>query len=91
MSTRELRARLGDLLNRDDLRQDEFLIERKGRPLAALVPVQKFQRIETAARRYGLEFLTSLDGRGLSQAEAGELAFQAVRWARKRRKMTGAK
>lgn len=84
VSTLEVRARLGDLLNRVDLRHDEFIIERKGRPLAALVPVQKLDRMKTLARRYGLEFLESQRAGGLAQAEADELAVDAVRWARRR-------
>ncbi len=91
VSTLEVRARLGDILNRVDLRHDEFIIERKGRPLAALVPVQKLERMRTLARRYGLELLESRKGAGLSQVEADELAREAVRWARKPRKGTDRK
>jgi len=40
ISTLEVRQRLGDMLNRVALRHDEFVIERKGKPLAALVPVR---------------------------------------------------
>ena len=38
VSTIDVRQRLGDMLNRVALRNDEFIIERKGTPLAALVP-----------------------------------------------------
>ena len=38
MSTIYVRQRIGDLLNRVALRHDEFVIERKGKPLAALIP-----------------------------------------------------
>ncbi len=41
VTTIEVRRKLGDLLNRVDLRHDQFIIERKGKPLAALVPVEK--------------------------------------------------
>jgi hypothetical protein len=33
----DVRQRIGDMLNRVALRHDEFIIERKGKPLAALV------------------------------------------------------
>ena len=38
------------LLNRVALRHDEFIIERKGKPLAALVPVARFEQIRRFAR-----------------------------------------
>jgi hypothetical protein len=36
ISTLDVRQRLGDMLNRVALRHDEFVIERKGKALAAL-------------------------------------------------------
>jgi hypothetical protein len=36
VSTIDVRQRIGDLLNRVALRRDEFVIERKGKALAAL-------------------------------------------------------
>ena len=41
ISTIEMRQRLGDLLNRVALRHDQFVIERKGKPLAAMVPIER--------------------------------------------------
>ena len=38
VSTIDVRQRIGDLLNRVALRHDEFIIERKGKPLAASCP-----------------------------------------------------
>jgi prevent-host-death family protein len=40
ISTADVRLRIGDLLNRVALRGDEFVIERKGKPMAALVSVE---------------------------------------------------
>ena len=57
LTTLDLRQRLGDLLNRVALRHDEFIIERKGKPLAAMVPVEKFLQLERLAR---LRLLDSL-------------------------------
>ena len=39
VSTMDVRQRIGDMLNRVALRHDEFIIERKGKALAALVLV----------------------------------------------------
>ena len=43
------RQNLGELLNRVALRRDEFIIERGGRPLAAMIPIEKFEQIKDAA------------------------------------------
>jgi len=45
VSTMDVRARIGDMLNRVALRHDEFIIERKGKPLAALVPVERMEQM----------------------------------------------
>ena len=41
VSTIDVRQWIGDMLNRLSLRHDEFVIERKGKALAALVPVER--------------------------------------------------
>lgn len=45
VSTIDVRQRIGDMLNRIALRHDEFIIERKGKPLAALVPVERLEQM----------------------------------------------
>ena len=57
VSTIDVRQRIGDMLNRVALRHDEFIIERKGKPLAALVPVERLEQIRRFARRHALQFL----------------------------------
>lgn len=84
VSTIDVRQRIGDLLNRVALRQDEFVIERKGRRLAALVPVERLEQIRRFARRHGLDFIERQRGAGLSQRQAAELAAEAVASARRR-------
>ncbi|MEW6367883.1 MAG: type II toxin-antitoxin system prevent-host-death family antitoxin [Acidobacteriota bacterium] len=85
VSTLEIRARLGDVLNRVDLLRDEFIIERKGRPMAALVPVTKLEQIERYARRHATELLDLQSGGSLTQEEAEGIARAAVRFARRKR------
>ncbi|MGH7845981.1 MAG: hypothetical protein ACREQW_12545 [Candidatus Binatia bacterium] len=51
----EVRQRLGDILNRVALRNDRFIIERKGKPLAAAVPVERLEQTRRAARMYRLQ------------------------------------
>jgi len=77
-----LRTGLGDLLNRVDLRHDEFVVERKGRPLAAIVSIAKLEHMEAFARLHAKATLEAQQGSELTQSEADTLASQAVAWAR---------
>jgi prevent-host-death family protein len=86
VSTIDVRRRIGDLLNRVALRHDEFIIERKGQPLAALVPVGRLEQMRRFARRHALEALKHQAGGPLSDEQAMDLAVQAERWARERAK-----
>ena len=52
ITTLDVRNKLGDLLNRVALRHDQFIVERKGKPLAAMVPVEKLAKMEEGARMY---------------------------------------
>jgi prevent-host-death family protein len=86
VSTMDVRARIGDMLNRVALRHDEFIIERKGEPLAALVPVERLDQMRRFARQHALEFLARQKaGRGeqLSDQEAMDVALKAQRAARR--------
>lgn len=77
VSTLEVRQRLGDLLNRVALRHDEFVIERKGKPLAALVPVDKLESMRRLARQNLRKLLEQAKGGPLTQHEADTLANEA--------------
>jgi prevent-host-death family protein len=83
VSTLDVRQRIGDMLNRVALRHDEFIIERKGKPLAALVPVERLEQIRRFARRHALLFLEQRKGTLLSDEQAMNLALEAQAWARK--------
>ncbi len=85
VSTLEVRQKLGDLLNRVALRQDQFIIERKGKPLAALVSIEKLEQMQQAARRQLLQTLDPQPGL-LSQREADRIADEAKHKARKPRR-----
>jgi antitoxin (DNA-binding transcriptional repressor) of toxin-antitoxin stability system len=59
-------------------RHDQFIIERKGKPLAALVPVEKLEQMDRAARFLLLEILERQKAAAsLSQVEAERLADEA--------------
>ena len=82
VSTMEVRQRIGDMLNRVALRHDEFIIERKGKPLAVLVPVERLEQMRRFARRHALEFMDRQQPSPLSDSQAAGLAADAKRWAR---------
>ena len=84
VSTLEIRKRLGELLDRVALRNDQFVIERKGKALAALVPASELARLDLLARRYVLDVLERQRGGRLTQTEADRLANEAKHRTRKR-------
>ena len=84
VSTIDVRQRLGDMLNRVALRHDEFIIERKGRPLAALVPVERLEQMRRFARRHALDVMAQQQDSELTAKQATALALDAQRWARTR-------
>jgi len=83
VSTIEVRQRIGDMLNRVSLRHDEFIIERKGKPLAALVPVERLDQMRRFARTQALDFLERQKRSELTDAQAEDLALEAQAWVRR--------
>jgi hypothetical protein len=79
------------MLNRVALRQDEFIIERKGKPLAALVPVERLEQMRRFARRHALDALERQKGGALTDEEALALGLEAQRWARRQLRKSRAK
>ena len=86
ISTLEARQRLGEILNRVALRNDQFIIERKGKPLAAVVPVERLEQMRRAARLHLLQVLERQEGK-VSQAQAERIADEAKHRTRKARRM----
>ncbi len=82
LTTMEIRKRLGDILNRVALRHDHFIIERRGKPMAAMVPVAVLQQMRKAARLHLLDVLQRQPGE-MTQEEADELANEAKHWSRR--------
>jgi prevent-host-death family protein len=86
VATIEIRKHLGDILNRVALRHDEFVVVRKGRPLAALVPAEKLEQMRSVARQEWLRLLARRRRRGeATQAEADALADEAKHGGRRAR------
>ncbi len=83
VSTLQVRQQLGDILDRVALRHDEYVIERKGKPLAAVVPMDKLVQLEAAARNHILKTMASQES-ALSDEEAMDLANEAKHKSRGR-------
>ena len=81
VTTMEVRRRVGDILNRVALRGDEYLVERKGKPLAVMMPVEKAESIRRAARLRLGDWLARPNA-ARTDAEAMTLANEARRAAR---------
>src|SRR5439155_23830575 len=76
VSTIDVRQRIDDLLNRVALRHDEFVIERKGKPLAALVPIERLEQMRRFARRHALEVLEKQRQSAVTEEQALEVALE---------------
>ena len=85
ISTLQMRQKMGDILNRVSLRHDHFIIERKGKALAAMVPIEMMDRIQQAAKLQLLEVLHRQKG-ALSQSEADALGNEAKHSGRRLKK-----
>jgi hypothetical protein len=83
VSTIDVRQRIGDMLNRVSLRHDEFIIERKGKALAALVPVERLEQMRRFARTQAIDFLERQKGSDLTDVQAADLALEAQHSARR--------
>ncbi len=59
-------------------------MNRKGKKLTAIVPVERLEQMRRYARLHALAFLDSRRGGGLSEGEVGALADAARRHARRR-------
>lgn len=81
ISTLDIRKSLGDLLNKVSIRNDEYIVERKGQPLAAIIPILKLRTMERAARIQITEIL-SKSSSPPSDDEALALALEAKAFAR---------
>jgi len=82
----EVRQKLGDILNRVALRQDEFVIERRGKQLAAVVPVERLRQMREMSRCVLLKVFETRRARGMSDSGAMALADEAKHRGRPRRR-----
>ena len=87
VSAIKARQNLGQLLNEVSIKGDSFIIERAGKPLAALVDLESLQKIQED-REAAMAALRNIWGKmeGASAQEVGETIEKAVRAVRKTNK-----
>jgi prevent-host-death family protein len=73
ISTMQIRHKLGEILNKVELRHDQFIIERKGKAMAVLIPMTLWNEIQGSAENYAKSFLENRPS-NLSEEEAMRLA-----------------
>jgi prevent-host-death family protein len=84
----DLRAHTGEFLDRVRLQHDTFIIERRGTPMAALVPIEKLRQLRELAASYS-RHLSKIQGdymeqQGITQEEWDREAIAAVKAYRAR-------
>ncbi len=85
IGTDDMRKKMGEILDCVNLRGDEFIIERKNKPIAGLVPMQKMISLQAIAKNFLLDLLEANDSL-LSDEEAEKIADEAKHRTRKPRK-----
>ena len=85
VSTMRIRQELGDILNRVSLKHDEFIVERKGKQLAAIVPVDTLLAMRKVAASKILKVMEENAKYGVDAETAEKIANDAKHKSRKRR------
>ncbi len=52
VSAMEVRKRFGEIMNEVSLRDDEYIIERDGKPMAAVIPIWKLEQLEKMKKEF---------------------------------------
>lgn len=85
IGTDAMRKKMGEILDCVNLRGDTFIIERKDKPIAGLIPINKLIAIEQISKSYLIDFLQDAST-PLSDAEIASIADEAKHSVRKKRK-----
>jgi antitoxin (DNA-binding transcriptional repressor) of toxin-antitoxin stability system len=78
LSAMEARHRFGEILNRVNLVHEQFIIERKGQALAAIVPISALNDLKLLAKK-GVERFLETSGSNLSDEEAMSIANEEIK------------
>lgn len=87
VTTMDVRKHVGDILNRIALRGDEYLVERKGKPMAVIMTVEKAESIRRAARLRLGDWLSrpnavKMDAEAMTLANEARHATRTAKFAR---------
>lgn len=82
IGTDDMRKKMGEILDCVNLRGDEFIIERKNKPIAGLIPIQKMLSLRALAKSYLLDFLDTSTTH-ISDEEVEKISDQAKHRTRK--------
>ena len=82
IGTDDIRKKMGEILDCVNLRGDEFIIERKQKPIAALIPLQKLEAMTKMAKGFVLEQISG-QLTDVSQKEVDALTNEAKHLSRK--------
>jgi prevent-host-death family protein len=77
ISAMQLRASIGDVLNRIQYRGERVVVERKGEPVAAIIGVADLRRFEAMEAEQELE-LYRLAKRSFAEDHLGPLTFDEL-------------
>ena len=85
ISAMKARQNLGQIMNEVAIRGDDYIIERAGKPLVAIIDMEKYQRLEEE-RQEALQAVRSIwskmDGADVEEVEG--IIGEAIRATRKR-------
>ena len=83
----DARKKLGDLVDGARLRGDQYIISKKGKPAAALVPLEIVQRHEESKKSL-LRLIEEVHekNKGKKTEEIESIIDEAVKWARSKSK-----
>lgn len=78
-----MRKKMGEVLDCVYLRGDDFIIERKSKPMAVLISVEKYNSLTKLAKDLVINMYTQHKDSNISQEEADQLANEAKHAIRK--------
>ena len=86
ISAMKARQNLGQIMNEVSIRGDDYIIERAGKPLVAIIDMEKYQRLEEE-RQEALQAVRSIWSKmdGADAEEVEGIIGEAIRATRKRR------
>jgi prevent-host-death family protein len=84
ISAMKVRQSLGQVMNEVSLRGDDYIVERAGKPLVAIIPMEKYQRLQKD-REGALQALNGIWQKmeNADSKEVESLVNEAVRKTRK--------